>query len=164
MGPQCTAVLMSDQEQNGKQWPWVGTTVMGFVVALIDLAVYCGVVPAHGFGVELKLGVIGIVTFFGLLIVSSYHQHIFLQGGDGDTGVFRDALTGSFVTVYLASLGMTLTEVIPQSSSLTQFGQVIMVVIGFYFGSKVATQVSAKSKSGQASSTTGAPSAGEPSQ
>jgi hypothetical protein len=147
---------MNDTNQHGERWQWGVTTVMGFVVALIDLAVYCGVVPAHGFGVELKLGVIGIVTFFGLLIVSSFHQHIFLIGGDGDTGVFRDALTGSLVTVYLASLGMTLTGVIPQSSSLTQFGQVIMVVIGFYFGSKVVTQVSNNSKSGQGSSATGA--------
>lgn len=80
-----------------------------------------------------------------MLVLSSYHKQSILQGDEKDRGVMRDALAGSLIVIYFIVLGYGLSN----SSSITGGGQnvlstfsdVIMVLIGFYFGSKGALQI-----------------------
>jgi hypothetical protein len=133
----------SDGDKNS----WRNSTAIAIVITVADLALlfFPSQMNDFKFPEEARIGGIGLITFFGMLILSSYHKKSILQGDDKDRGVMRDALAGSLIAVYFIVLGYGLYN----SSSITGGGQnvlsafsdVIMVLIGFYFGSKGALQV-----------------------
>ena len=83
----------------------------------------------------------GIMTFFGLLMISSYHKRNFAD--HPDKGTMRDAITGSLISVYFIILGFDMTKGIDSSANpiLNNFSSVIIVLIAFYFGTKAATEI-----------------------
>lgn len=85
---------------------------------------------------------VGLITFFGMLIISSYHA---IHHPDSK-GTMRKALAGSLVAVYVVILALSLsgrlyyTENVMVMILVENFSVVIITIIGFYFGTKGATE------------------------
>ena len=94
-----------------------------------------------------KIAFIGIITFFGMLMISSYHSEHHPHHIKGSKGVMRRGIISSFVVVYFIVLSLVLfeTEGVEKTSAaekiLENFTSIIIVLIGFYFGSKGAIEL-----------------------
>ncbi|WP_268543919.1 hypothetical protein [Candidatus Nitrosotenuis cloacae] len=126
---------------------WAITSMIAAVIAITDVAViYVGVIQTGI--VYWSIASVGIVTFFGMLIVSSYHARL----KPSSRGTMRKSIAGSLISVYLIVLALGITGRFPNISDetlqtiLEGFSMVIMTIIGFYFGSKGAAEVVAARK------------------
>lgn len=125
---------------------WKETTKLAARVVAIDIAILViGVVLQNYYRINLgwTVAAIGIITFFGMLSVSSYHKK---DVPEGDQGTMRDALTASLISAYFAVLAFSMFERINSGNTavdslLNSFSSVIMIVVGFYFGSKGAVEI-----------------------
>ncbi len=134
---------------------WLGTTGIGITIAVLDIIMW------HHFRPNIiMIAPIGIVTFFGMLILSSYHKKYVLGSGDskdgkdrkddGDTGTMRDALTGSLITIFFVTLPYVLTLVRDKDDPVIGgFFDIFIILVGFYFGSKAVIQISKGPKNGK---------------
>lgn len=86
----------------------------------------------------LSIAGVGIITFFGMLMISSHHA---IHQPDS-TGTMRKAIAGSLIVVYVVVLGLSMSGSLDLSSNeltkslLENFSFVIITIIGFYFGTK----------------------------
>lgn len=97
---------------------------------------------------------IGFITFFGMLVVSSHHSIM----KEDSKGTMRKALASSFVVVYLIVFaliifnGIDITEIagihsedentqLTSSKILDHLTKIIMVILGFYFGTKGVKEI-----------------------
>lgn len=125
----------------------------------IKTAVFSAILAVLIFGILLydihddaKLSVwviafVGISTFFGMLMISSYHSEHHPHHISGSKGVMRRAMASSFVCVYFVILSsimfgeQSLMENVEREKILEHFSNIIIVIIGFYFGSKGAIEL-----------------------
>lgn len=119
---------------------WIKTTIIAIVVCTIDFVVISVGVLANN--AALSIAGVGIVTFFGMLIISSYYA---IHQPDSK-GTMRKALAGSLVSVYVVILALSISGMLEDSQNQTvmilieNFTLVIVAIIGFYFGTKGVTE------------------------
>jgi len=124
-----------------------------------NTAVFSGLLAGLIFGIliydvhdDQKLSVwiiafVGIIAFFGMLMITSYHQEHHPKHVKGHKGVMRAAITSSFICVYFVVLSLVLfgeqsiIQNVPREKILEHFTNIIIVIIGFYFGSKGAIEL-----------------------
>ena len=93
---------------------------------------------------------VGIITFFGTLVLANY---VSSDSHDLDKGEIRRALTASLVVVYFTLLALvTCTTCGIQDSEfakkiLENFTYVIVILIIFYFGSRTLETIRVTNKS-----------------
>jgi tellurite resistance protein TehA-like permease len=119
---------------------WNKTTFIACLVCAADVVVLLtGIVLDD---VVWSIAGVGLITFFGMLIISSYHA---IHHPDSK-GTMRKALAGSLVAVYVVILSLSLsgrlyyTENVMVMILVENFSVVIITIIGFYFGTKGATE------------------------
>ncbi len=119
---------------------WIKTTIIACVVGAIDFAVISVGIVVND--VTFSIAGVGLVTFFGMLIISSYHV---IHQPDSK-GTMRKALAGSLVAVYVVILALSLSgrlENVQNQMVMTlieNFTWIIITIIGFYFGTKGVTE------------------------
>lgn len=136
---------MPDQSQT-KEHNWKNTSILGIILVASDLLVlYFGNMFLDHHSIWI-IAASGIMTFFGILMISSYHKKNFED--HNDKGTMRDAITGSLISVYFIILGLDWETNVQTSSDpiLNNFTSVIIILVAFYFGSKVVTEVSGKTQ------------------
>lgn len=124
---------------------WRNTTIIAGIVATIDFAII-------SFGILLNQSVefttwslssVGIITFFGMLIICSHHA----KYSPDSKGIMRKSLTASLMSVYIVVLSLALSGTFGDiqdemtKSVLSNFSIVIISIIGFYFGTKGLTEM-----------------------
>lgn len=121
---------------------WATTSIIAAIVAGLDvLVIYVGAMWPQT--IYWSIASEGIITFFGLLIVSSYHARF----KPSSKGTMRKAIAGSLISVYLILLAFGISGKFPNISDQTLrtilegFSMVIITIIGFYFGSKGMSEV-----------------------
>jgi len=133
-------------EERKKKDKWIRTTLLAVIVTSLDIIILAiGVDQSNNHGINLgwTVAAIGIVTFFGMLIVSSFHKK---DTPEGDKGTMRDALTASLISTYFAVLAYSMFEKINSGNTsvdtiLSNFSYVIITVVVFYFGSKGVSEI-----------------------
>ena len=119
---------------------WIKTTIIACVVAALSVSSFF--LGIYYDNVSWSIVGVGIITFFGMLVISSYHN---LHQPDS-TGTMRKAIAGSMISVYLVVLGLLFSDNLPSFENeasmimMQNFSYVIMTIIGFYFGSKGAKE------------------------
>ena len=119
---------------------WIKTTIIAILVAILASASFWAGLQLNE--ISISIAGVGLITFFGMLIISSYHA---LHQPDSK-GTMRKAIASSMVSVYLVLLGLAFSDRlsnIPNEQSmilLQNFSWVIMTIVGFYFGSKGAIE------------------------
>ena len=102
---------------------------------------------------------VGIIAFFGMLMITSYHQEHHPKHVKGPKGVMRAAIASSFIIVYFIVLSLVLfgeqsiIQNVPREKILEHFTSIIIVIIGFYFGSKGAIELYKIKKGGDSDDT-----------
>lgn len=80
---------------------------------------------------------IGIINFYGLMLISNY-----LSGSNPlDTGEFRQAITASFIVTYIAIITVSLVPnnniQLLENKFFDSFSQLTLFIVTYYFGSRV---------------------------
>jgi hypothetical protein len=149
--------MASDKSQAKENW--ARTSGLGIILVASDLIVLFigGKFYDNPTGI---IAAVGIMTFFGMLMISSYHKKNFV---DPDKGTMRDALAGSLISVYFVILGFDMVKGVQTAADpiLNNFSSVIIILIAFYFGSKAVTEIYNIKNSGSASGTTNVSSGGK---
>ena len=119
---------------------WIKTAIIACIVAIFAIvSFWYGVVNDQ---ISWSIAGVGIITFFGMLAISSYHS----LHQPNSTGTLRKAIAASMISVYVVVLSLLFSDNLPvleNESAMTlldNFSYVIMTIIGFYFGSKGATE------------------------
>ncbi len=119
---------------------WIRTAIIACIVASLAIASFW-----HGVIIDKiswSIAGVGIITFFGMLAISSYHS----LHQPNSTGTLRKAIAGSMISVYIVVLALLFSDNLPTLENeaamtlLDNFSYVIMTIIGFYFGSKGAIE------------------------
>ena len=119
---------------------WKKTSAIGCIVAIASIGVFF-LGQIYGNASWSIVGV-GIVTFFGMLAISSFHS----IHNPESKGTMRKAIATSLISVYIVVLGLLFSDQLPDLQTeaamelMQNFSYVIMTVIGFYFGTKGVTE------------------------
>ena len=133
-------------KDNSRIEDWSGTTKRAAIVVAIDIMILVIGLELRNYG-SINLGwtiaAIGIITFFGMLSVSSYHKR---NTPEHDKGTMRDALAASLICTYFVVLAFSMFEKVNSGNTtvdslLNSYSSVIMIMVGFYFGSKGAVEI-----------------------
>jgi hypothetical protein len=119
---------------------WIRTSIIACIVAGLAIVSfwYGSMIDNIGW----SIAGVGMITFFGMLAISSYHS----LHNPNSTGTMRKAIASSMISVYVVVLSLLFSGNLPSlenEASMTlmeNFSYVIMTIIGFYFGSKGATE------------------------
>lgn len=118
---------------------WAVTSVIAAIVAVADIVIiYIGIVNHDNDILYWSIASEGMITFFGMLIVSSYHARY----KPSSKGIMRRAIAASLISMYVILLALTISgKFTSNADQITQviveeFSIIIMIIIGFYFGSK----------------------------
>lgn len=120
---------------------WALTSLIAAFVAFLDIgALYIGLTNTQF--LYWSIAAEGIITFFGMLIVSSFYARY----KPNSKGTMRKAIASSLILVYVILLALTFSGRFGTADTVFQnvlegFSLVIMTIIGFYFGSKGALEV-----------------------
>ncbi len=119
---------------------WIRTVILACIVASLSIgSFWYGVIIDK---ISWSIVGVGIITFFGMLSISSYHS----LHQPNSTGTLRKAIAASMISVYIVVLALLFSDDLPpleNEASMTlmnNFSYVIITIIGFYFGSKGATE------------------------
>ena len=134
------SILSQTKEDNHLHSGWKKTTIIACAVATLSIASFL-------FGmfydnVSWSIAGVGIITFFGMLVISSYHT----IHQPNSKGTMRKAIAGSMISVYVIVLALLFSDKLPSIENeaamvlMQNFSYVIMTIIGFYFGSKGAIE------------------------
>lgn len=150
--------MASDKPQTKENWAI--TSGLGIVLVASDLIVLLIGSKFYNDPTWI-IGATGIMTFFGMLMISSYHKKNFAD--HLDKGTMRDAITGSLVSVYFIILGFDMIKGSQTLSDpiLNNFSSVIIILIAFYFGSKAVTEIYNIKNPGSVSGSTNASDGGK---
>ncbi len=119
---------------------WIKTTIIAIVVCAIDFAVISVGILSNN--TALSIAGVGIVTFFGMLIISSHYA---IHQPDSK-GTMRKAIAGSLVTVYVVILALSISGKLEDAQNqmvmnlIENFTWIIIAIVGFYFGTKGVTE------------------------
>jgi hypothetical protein len=121
---------------------WSRTLIMISILGIVDLLVVPLLVTIMGIPVQWIFVALGIITFFGILLIVNY-----MSGSSPlDTGEIRKALTGSFVILYFVLVplitfgGITVTQGEAVKTIITNFTWIVGAIIIFYFGSRAVEE------------------------
>ena len=132
----------SDNKQD-----WKVSTTLAIIIAAFDLGILALGIVFHLIPISLSIIGIGIGTFFGMLGAAKYQS--LKSDKERDRGHMRTALTGMFLCVYVSVLILALTGDFNSSNEnkiLDNFSNVIIIIIGFYFGSRAFTEIVSKTR------------------
>ncbi len=128
------------EQDNHLHSGWIKTTIIACAVAILSIiSFFLGMFYDN---VSWSIGGVGIITFFGMLAISSYHT---LHQPDSK-GTMRKAIAGSMISVYVVVLALLFSDKLPSFENeagmamVQNFSYVIMTIIGFYFGTKGAKE------------------------
>lgn len=119
---------------------WMITSGIAAVVAFLDIY-FISEAMENQSKISFYLAAIGIATFFGVLIISSFHAVTNKQS----KGTMRKAIASTIIIVYISafalitfgeSTNLSINSDLNDNTILEHFSNVVMVVIGFYFGTK----------------------------
>ncbi len=119
---------------------WIRTVILACIVASLAIGSFWYGVTIDK--ISWSIAGVGIITFFGMLSISSYHS----LHQPNSTGTLRKAIAASMISVYIVVLALLFSDDLPpleNEASMTlmnNFSYVIITIIGFYFGSKGATE------------------------
>lgn len=123
------------QVKNFRGRKWSSTLKMICVLVVIDLIIVPILVTLLGIPIQWIFISMGVVTFFGILIIANY-----MSGSSPfNTGEVRKAIIGSFVTVYFALIpllafnGLRLPADQSTSTVIISFTVIVGVIVVFYF-------------------------------
>jgi hypothetical protein len=126
------------QISNKHSKEWARTVAMIAILGVIDLVLVPLLVTTMGIPVQWIFIAMGIITFFGILLVVNY-----MSGSSPlDTGEIRKALTGTFVILYFVFIpmvtfgGIAVTQGEQVKTIITNFTWIVGAIIIFYFGSR----------------------------
>lgn len=136
------------QVKNSRRKKWYNSLKMISIIGVMDLLIIPLVVFLLGLHMQWIFIGMGIVTFFGILLVANY-----MSGTSPfDTGEVRKALTGAFITVYLTFVpivtfeGANITGT-STNTVVTNFTWIVGAIVIFYFASRtVEAYVNGKGK------------------
>ena len=129
---------LARQVSNNRQRKWFNTVKMIMLIGLIDLLILPIIVTMLGIPLQWIFLGIGIVTFFGTLIIVNY------MSGTAplNSGEIRKALTAAVITVYLSFVPLiTFGSIqIPSDGAVktivVNFTWIVGIIIIFYFISR----------------------------
>lgn len=130
------------QVKNFRSKKWSNALKMISILAVIDLIIVPLLVTLLNIPVQWIFISIGIITFFGILLIANY-----MSGTSPfDTGEVRKALTGAFVIIYFSlvplltfgSLNLPADETI--KTIITNFTWIVGAIVIFYFGSRAVEE------------------------
>ena len=129
---------LARQVSHTRQKKWFNTVKMIMIIGIIDLLILPIIVTLLGIPLQWIFLGIGIVTFFGTLIIVNY------MSGTAplNSGEIRKALTASVITVYLSFVPLiTFGSIqIPSDSAVktivVNFTWIVGIIIVFYFVSR----------------------------
>lgn len=134
---------MNAENEKHLHTDWIKTTIIAGIIAGLDIAVFVvGILLMDKIFLGLSIAGVGIITFFGMLMISSHYA---IHQPDS-TGTMRKAIAGSLIIVYVMVLGLSMSGSIDVLSNeltkplLENFSFVIITIIGFYFGTKAVTE------------------------
>ncbi len=119
---------------------WIKTTIIAIAVCAIDFAVISVGIFVNS--AALLIAGVGLVTFFGMLIISSHYE---IHQPDSK-GTMRKAIAGSLIAVYVVILALSLSGRLEDAQNqmvmnlIENFTWIIIAIIGFYFGTKGVTE------------------------
>lgn len=130
------------QISNKHSREWARTVVMISILGIIDLVLVPLLVTTMGIPVQWIFIAMGVITFFGILLVVNY-----MSGSSPlDTGEIRKALTGTFVILYFVFIplvtfgGISVTQGDSVKTIITNFTWIVGAIIIFYFGSRAVEE------------------------
>ncbi len=130
------------QISNKHSREWARTVVMIAILGIIDLVLVPLLVTTMGIPVQWIFIAMGVITFFGILLVVNY-----MSGSSPlDTGEIRKALTGTFVILYFVFIplvtfgGISVTQGDSVKTIITNFTWIVGAIIIFYFGSRAVEE------------------------
>lgn len=124
---------------------WKISTTLAIIIAAFDLGMLALGNVFHIIPLSLSIIGIGIGTFFGMLSAAKFQS----LAKDKDGGHMRTALTGMFLSVYISVMVLALTgdfSPADENKILDNFSSVIIIIIGFYFGSRTFTEFVSKKR------------------
>lgn len=125
------------QVSNSRHRMWLNSFKIIIVIGIVDLLLIPLLVTFLKIPSQYIFLGIGIVTFFGLLLLVNY-----MSGTTAyDTGELRKAITGSFIVTYLIfvpliSFGTVTIPLIDPISAVSSFTWIVAIVVIFYFLSR----------------------------
>ncbi len=126
------------QVKNSRHRKWINSIKMISIIVAADLIIIPLLIFLLNIPIQWIFTGIGIVTFFGILLVANY-----MSGTSPfNTGEVRKALTGAFVVEYFTFLpiltfgGASIPSGEPLKTVISNFTWIIAVIIVFYFGSR----------------------------
>lgn len=116
---------------------WFNSLKMIVILGVLDLIIIPLLVAFLNIPLPWLFISLGIINFFGILVISNYMSNT----NPFDTGEIRKALTGAFVVLYFVFVPLiTFENILPTSeivtTIITAFSTIVIVVIGFYFGTR----------------------------
>ncbi|HEU03995.1 MAG TPA: hypothetical protein ENH95_02595 [Nitrosopumilus sp.] len=121
---------------------WKAKSIIAIIVGVVALiAFFVGVWMND---IVVMIVPVSIITFFGVMSLSSLHS-ITSTGSKNDTkGVMRKSITATLILVFVIMLALTLKGEIDFSKipgSITDnFVYIIITIIGFYFGTRTVNE------------------------
>jgi hypothetical protein len=122
---------------NSRPRMWLNSVKLIMVIGIIDLILLPLLITFLGVPIQWIFLGIGIVTFFGILLLANY-----MSGTSAyDTGEIRKAITGTFIIVYLMfvpliSFGSINIPFINPTIAIESFTLIVGIVVILYFISR----------------------------
>lgn len=133
---------LNRQVKNFRGKKWLNALKMISALAILDLVIIPLLITLLHIPIEWLFITIGIVTFFGILLIANY-----MSGTSPfDTGEVRKALTGSFIIIYFAFVplitfgNISLASAEPIKTIITNFTWIVGAIVIFYFGSRAVEE------------------------
>ena len=132
---------------------WALTAGLSFIILVADLVIL-HLAVSEQISMIWAVPAIGLVTFIGMLIVSSYHSEMRPSLVKGSKGIMRKGLASSLVAVYIVVLSLILfgIDFIPTKLTsgenalkpidvLDHFTNIIVIILAFYFGTRGTAEI-----------------------
>ena len=122
---------------NARPRMWLNSVKLIMVIGIIDLILLPLLITFLGVPIQWIFLGIGIVTFFGILLLANY-----MSGTSAyDTGEIRKAITGTFIIVYLMfvpliSFGSINIPLINPTIAIESFTLIVGIIVILYFISR----------------------------
>jgi hypothetical protein len=121
---------------------WKAKSIVAIIIGVVDLvAFYIG----YSYNsVLLMIVPMSIITFFGVMALSSLHSITSDDQNKKSQAIMRKSLTATLILIYIVILALSLSGKIDYSNipnTITDnFIYIVITIIGFYFGTKTVNE------------------------